>query len=121
MDRYMNRFIGIDDRLREIEQMLGELPSRFEALERSDEKIGSETDAIEEWLVLRQLAAMENVLEEVRKRRAERASALGKQSPASSSSASAPGSVYNPAGLLRSMRECKTTFQERAGQVGGRG
>ena len=34
MDRYMNRFIGIDDRLREIEQMLGELPSRFEALEK---------------------------------------------------------------------------------------
>jgi chromosome segregation ATPase len=104
MDRYVNRFTSMEERLRATEQMLSELPSRFDALERSDEKLGTEADTIEEWLVLRQLAAMESVLEEVRKRRTERAA---KFNAASQSPSDAPGSVYNPAGLLKSVKDAK--------------
>jgi chromosome segregation ATPase len=105
MDRYMNRFTGVDERIRSLEQMLSEIPSRFEALERRDETIGAEADSIEEWLVLRQLEALEGVLEEVRKRRSERASVFNSNSQVKP--ASAPGSVYNPAGLLKSVRDAK--------------
>ena len=59
MDRIMTRFSTIDERLRAIEQTLSEMPSRFEALERRDELIGTEADAIEEWMVQRQIAALE--------------------------------------------------------------
>jgi chromosome segregation ATPase len=103
MERYMGRFTGVDDRIRSIEQMLSEIPSRFEALERRDERIGAEADSIEEWLVMRQIAALENLLEEVRLRRADRASVLNP----SGGPNSAPGSVYNPAGLLKSVRDAK--------------
>lgn len=105
MDRYMSRFTGVDDRLRQLEQMLAELPSRFEALERKDEIIGSEADTIEEWLVMRQLEALEGILEEVRKRRLERSPKMSNTS--SVKPASAPGSVYNPQGLLKSVRDAK--------------
>lgn len=105
MDRIMNRFTGIDERLRAIEQTLAELPSRFEALERRDEMIGTETDTIEEWLVSRQLTLLEGLLDDVRKRRAERADALGATSKAQSDPT--PGSVYNPAGLIKSVRDAK--------------
>jgi chromosome segregation ATPase len=117
MDRYMSRFTGTEERLRATEQMLSELPSRFEALERRDEKLGAEADTIEEWLVLRQLAAMENVLEEVRKRRAERASTLNARSSPVKAPSSIPGSVYNPAGLLRSVKDAKPpTKPEKDGE-----
>ena len=105
MDRYMSRFTGVDERIRSLEQMLSEIPSRFEALERRDETIGAEADSIEEWLVLRQLEALEGVLEEVRKRRTERASVFNSNQQVKP--ASAPGSVYNPAGLLKSVRDAK--------------
>jgi chromosome segregation ATPase len=107
MDRYLGRFTTIEERLRATEQMLGELPSRFEALERRDEKLGAEADTIEEWLVLRQLAAMENVLEEVRKRRAERASTLNPRSSPVQPPSSIPGSIYNPSGLLKSVKDAR--------------
>jgi hypothetical protein len=81
--------------------MLSELPTRFEALERRDERIGAEADSIEESLVLRQLEAMESVLEEVRKRRADRGSMLN---PNVEPAKSEPGSVYNPAGLIKSVK-----------------
>lgn len=105
MDRIMVRFNGIDERLRAMEQSLAEIPSRFDALERRDELIGNETDTIEEWLVMRQLKALETVLDDVRKRRADRASTFN---PApKSQERRAPGSVYNPAGLLKSVRDAK--------------
>ncbi|MFL5732428.1 MAG: hypothetical protein ACJ78Q_04435 [Chloroflexia bacterium] len=107
MDRYMSRFTGMEERVRATEQMLSELPSRFEALERRDEKLGAEADTIEEWLVLRQLAAMENVLEEVRKRRAERAANLNARSSPVQAPSSVPGSIYNPQGLLKSVKDAK--------------
>jgi chromosome segregation ATPase len=103
MDRIMLRFNGLDDRLRTIEQVLSEIPSRFEALERRDEIIGSEADAIEEWLVLRQLQALEAVLDDVRKRRTDRATTLNpKPRPEPT-----PGSVRNPSGLIKSVRDAK--------------
>ncbi len=105
IERYMARFAATDDRLRAIEQLISELPGRFEALERRDEKIGAEADTIEEWLVVRQLAAMESVLEEVRKRRSDRASVLNPKSESAANSA--PGSVYNPSGLLKSVKDAK--------------
>lgn len=105
LERYMNRFTAVDDRIRSVEQMLSEIPSRFEALERRDETIGAEADSIEEWLVVRQLEALENVLDEVRKRRTERASLLNPTTKVAGSSE--PGSVYNPAGLLKSVRDAK--------------
>ncbi|HEY0069327.1 MAG TPA: hypothetical protein VGE04_05095, partial [Chloroflexia bacterium] len=61
-DRSMSRFNQLEERLRTIESLLSELPSRFEALERRDEMIGSEADTIEEWLVVRQMAALESML-----------------------------------------------------------
>ncbi len=113
-DRVMSRFSTVDDRLRAVEQTLAELPSRFEALERKDEMIGSEADTIEEWLVMRQLAAMETVLEEVRKRRAER-SMTRKPTKAGDAAESAPGSVYNPSGLLKSVRDAHPPARNDAG------
>lgn len=105
MDRIMNRFNSIDERLRVLEQGLAELPSRFEALERHGDMIGVEADMIEEWLVARQIKALEDVLEDARKRRSERASTLG-VNPRSKPEP-APGSVFNPAGLIKSVRDAK--------------
>jgi len=108
LDRYTTRFLALDERLRSIEQMLSEIPPRFEALERRDEAIGGEADSIEEWLVMKQLAAMENVLDEVRKRRAERAPLMNPRTPnGPNPQAVPPGSVYNPAWLLKSVKEAK--------------
>lgn len=105
VDRTLSRFTAIEERLRAVENSLNELPSRFEALERRDEVIGSETDTIEEWLVMRQLAAMEAVLEDVRKRRADRAPTLNPTiKPAPDST---PGSIYNPSGLIKSVRDAR--------------
>jgi chromosome segregation ATPase len=105
-DRYLSRLNGIDERLRDIDQALSEFPSRFEALERRDEMIGAEADTIEEWLVVRQIAAMETVLDDVRKRRAERAPNLNPQAPAPPTPPT-PGSIYNPSGLIKSVRDAR--------------
>jgi chromosome segregation ATPase len=105
-DRYLSRLNGIDERLRDIDQALSEFPSRFEALERRDEMIGAEADTIEEWLVMRQIAAMETVLDDVRKRRAERAPNLNPQAPTPPTPPT-PGSIYNPSGLIKSVRDAR--------------
>jgi hypothetical protein len=98
----------LEERLRSIDSALSELPSRFEALERRDELIGSEADTIEEWLVLRQMAAFESMLEDVRKRRTERADTITTgQFHRPAPPPESPGSVYNPSGLLRSVRDAK--------------
>ena len=111
-DRYMSRFTDIDERIRMTEQALSELPSRFEALEHKDELLGSEADTIEEWLVMRQIEALQGVLEDVRKRRTERSGTL-KVKPRVKPEA-APGSVYNPAGLLKSVRDARPPSRPRA-------
>jgi chromosome segregation ATPase len=105
MDRIMSRFNGIDERLRTLEQGLSELPSRFDALERRGDLIGVEADMIEEWLVGRQIKALEDILEDARARRSERASNIGVTSR--SKPQPAPGSVFNPAGLIKSVRDAK--------------
>ena len=112
MDRIMSRFNGIDDRLRDLEQGLAEMPSRFEALERRDDLIGVEADMIEEWLVGRQIKALEDILEEARKRRSERSSTINVSSRLKP--APAPGSVFNPAGLLKSVRDAKPPMNNTA-------
>ena len=107
-DRTMSRFNQLEERLRSIDSALSELPSRFEALERRDEMIGSEADTIEEWLVLRQMAAFESMLDDVRKRRTERADTITTgQFHRPAPQPESPGSVYNPSGLLRSVRDAK--------------
>jgi CHASE3 domain sensor protein len=106
-DRLMTRFTGVDDRLRAIEQLVSEFPSRFESLERRDEVIGSEADSIEEWLVLRQIEALEHVLSDVRKRRADRATTFATGTGDKSKGNTRPGSVYNPQGLIKSVREAR--------------
>lgn len=106
-DRYMSRLSTIDEKLRDLDQALSEFPSRFEALERQDEMIGAETDTIEEWLVMRQIAAMEGVLDEVRKRRAERAPNLNPQVRPDPPPDPIPGSIYNPSGLIKSVRDAR--------------
>lgn len=113
-DRVLGRFGQIEDRLRVIDGALSELPSRFESLERRDDLIGSEADTMEEWLVTRQLAAFEMILDDVRKRRTDRAPSIN---PAAASikslpPAEAPGSVYNPSGLIRSVRDAKPPTRE---------
>lgn len=105
MDRIMLRFHGIDERLRGLEQLLAEIPSRFDALERQDEILGSEADTMEEWLVSRQVQALEEILEEARKRRNERSAVFNPGSRVQP--IQAPGSVYNPQGLLKSVRDAK--------------
>lgn len=104
MDRYTNRFQVVDERLRAMEQALSEIPSRFEALEQRDETIGAEADTIEEWLVMRQLSAMETLLDEVRKRRVERGPVFRSKL---SEAGSGQGSVYNPAGLIKSVKDAR--------------
>jgi chromosome segregation ATPase len=106
-DRIMTRFNGVDERLRAIEQLISEFPTRFEALERRDEVIGSEADSIEEWLVLRQIEALEHVLDDVRKRRADRATTFGTRPGGKAKDNSRPGSVYNPEGLIKSVRDAR--------------
>lgn len=106
-DRIMTRFNGVDERLRAIEQLISEFPTRFEALERRDEVIGSEADSIEEWLVLRQIEALEHVLDDVRKRRADRATTFGTRPGDKTKGNSRPGSVYNPEGLIKSVRDAR--------------
>ena len=106
-DRIMTRFTGVDDRLRAIEQLVSEFPTRFEALERRDEVIGSEADSIEEWLVMRQIEAFEHVLGDVRKRRVNRATTLGTGGAGGSKGDTRPGSVYNPQGLIKSVRDAR--------------
>ncbi len=114
MDRIMTRFTGVEERLRGVEQLLSELPSRFDALERRDDVIGTETDAIEEWLVQRQIAALEAILDDARKRRTDRASSI---TPTSRQKESAtPGSVYNPAGLIKSVRDAKPPSRNVSGE-----
>ncbi len=105
-DRFMSRFADLDERLRLVDQTLGEIPARFEALERRDEVIGTEADSMEEWLVTRQLVAMEAVLDDVRKRRVDRAPALN-PNPRPDPVDSTPGSIYNPSGLLKNVRDAK--------------
>ncbi len=107
MDRFMARFAGIDERLRVVDQQLSELPSRFAALEQRDDVIGSEADSMEEWLIQRQLAALETVLEDVRKRRSQRSSSMTPNTPPKPKPEDAPGSVYNPTGLIKSVRDAK--------------
>src|SRR5688500_16455445 len=106
MDRFMARLAAMDDRLRIIDQQLSELPSRFAALEHRDDIIGTEADSMEEWLIMRQLSALESVLEDVRKRRSERSSTLSPNA-AKPKPEEAPGSVYNPTGLIKSVRDAK--------------
>jgi chromosome segregation ATPase len=106
MDRIMTRFSTTDERLRAIEQTLSEMPSRFEALERRDEMIGTEADAMEEWMVQRQIEALETILEDARKRRVERASSIS-TNPDKKKESAAPGSVYNPSGLIKRVRDAK--------------
>lgn len=103
----MARFAGMDERLRSIDQQLSELPSRFAALEQRDDVIGSEADSMEEWLIMRQLSALETVLEDVRKRRSERSGSMTPKAPAKPKPEDAPGSVYNPSGLIKSVRDAK--------------
>ncbi len=110
MDRIMSRFTGFDDRLRLLDQALGEIPSRFEALERNDEAIGTEADAIEEWLVARQITALESVLEDVRKRRMEHSTNINTTRKPKADVP--PGSVYNPSGLIKSVRDAKPPSHE---------
>jgi chromosome segregation ATPase len=119
-ERYLSRFSALEERLGEIDQALGELPTRFEALERKDEVIGAEADGIEEWLVMRQIAAMEGLLDEVRKRRTERAPQLNPGSTRNirpQSEAPTPGSVYNPSGLIKSVRDARPP-QRAADDIG---
>lgn len=104
MDRYTSRFQVVDERLRAMEQALSEIPSRFEALEQRDETIGAEADTIEEWLVMRQLSAMETLLDEVRKRRVERGPVFKSKVPGQGGG---QGSVYNPAGLIKSVKDAR--------------
>lgn len=117
-DRVMSRFNQLEERVRAIDSALSELPSRFEALERRDEMIGSEADTIEEWLVMRQLAALEGILEDVRKRRVERADTINtNQFRRPAPPPDNPGSVYNPSGLLRSVRDAKPPRKSNDGET----
>ncbi len=112
-DHLLGRFSQVDERIRVAEAALAELPSRFEAMERRDEMIGSEADSMEEWLVMRQITALEAMLEDVRRRRADRAGTIAPNSLlARAQPQEAPGSVYNPSGLLKKVRDARPPSKE---------
>jgi chromosome segregation ATPase len=113
MDRIMTRFSTTDERLRAAEQTLSEMPSRFEALERQNEMISTEADAMEELLVLKQIAALETVLEDARKRRGERATTVSTD-PNRKKASPAQGSVYNPSGLVKRVRDAKPPARSKS-------
>ena len=72
MDRYINRFQQLEERLRELDGRLAEIPSHFETLRRRDEEIESVLDVLEERHLRMELQSIESQIEDMRQRRAKK-------------------------------------------------
>jgi hypothetical protein len=65
---------------------------------------------------MRQIEAFEHVLGDVRKRRANRATTLGTGAAGGSKGDTRPGSVYNPQGLIKSVRDARPPSHKNKGE-----
>jgi chromosome segregation ATPase len=72
MDRYITRFQQLEERLRELDGRLAEIPSHFETLRRRDEEIESVLDVLEERHLRMELQSIESQIEDMRLRRAKK-------------------------------------------------
>ncbi|HET7080063.1 MAG TPA: hypothetical protein VFM49_21730 [Chloroflexia bacterium] len=72
MDRYINRFQQLEERIRELDGRLAEIPSHFETLRRRDEEIESVLDVLEERHLRMELQSIESQIEDMRQRRAKK-------------------------------------------------
>lgn len=78
-DRHIGRFSGLEDRLRELEQRLTELPPLFDRLAARDLEIEAEREIIEELHLRREIDGLESQLEEMRGRRTQKQTELAKR------------------------------------------
>ena len=92
MERYIGRFQHLEDRLRDMEQRLTELPAKFDALVARDLEIEGEREQIEEAHLRHEIDGLEAQLVELRARRNQKQAAVAKRE--------APG-------LLRSVRDAR--------------
>ena len=78
-DRHIGRFQQIDDRLRDLEQRLAELPPLFDRLSARDLEIEAERERIEELHLRREIEALDAQLQEMRARRTQKQTELAKR------------------------------------------
>jgi chromosome segregation ATPase len=91
-DRHIGRFQQIDDRLRDLEQRLAELPPLFDRLSARDLEIEAEREQVEELHLRREIEALDAQLQEMRARRAQKQAELAKR---------------DVPGLIRNVREAR--------------
>jgi len=91
-DRHIGRFQQIDDRLRDLEQRLAELPPLFDRLSARDLEIEAERERIEELHLRREIEALDAQLQEMRARRTQKQTELAKR---------------EVPGLIRNVREAR--------------
>jgi chromosome segregation ATPase len=91
-DRHIGRFQQIDDRLRDLEQRLAELPPLFDRLATRDQEIEAERERLEELHLRREIEALDAQLQEMRSRRAEKQTELARR---------------EVPGLIRNVREAR--------------
>jgi chromosome segregation ATPase len=104
MERYINRFQQLEDRIREVDQKLGEQAPHLDLLYRRDEEIESVIDALEERQLREELETIEAQVEEMRQRRAK------KQADAA-----------QKASLVRSVREARPHIGPQVEPAGSEG
>jgi chromosome segregation ATPase len=78
-DRHIGRFQQMDDRLRDLEQRLAELPPLFDRLSARDLEIEAERERIEELHLRREIEALDAQLQEMRARRTQKQTELAKR------------------------------------------
>ena len=69
MDRHITRFQQLEERIRELDGRLAEIPPHFEMLRRRDEEIESVLDVLEERHLRMELQSIESQIEDMRLRR----------------------------------------------------
>jgi chromosome segregation ATPase len=69
MDRHITRFQQLEERIRELDGRLAEIPPHFETLRRRDEEIESVLDVLEERHLRMELQSIESQIEDMRLRR----------------------------------------------------
>ena len=92
MERYIGRFQQLEERIRDVDQRLSELPPRFDHLVARDQEIETEREILEELHLRKEIEGLEAQLADLRSRRAQKQ--LAQAPPA------APG-------LIRSVRDAR--------------
>ncbi|HMA37302.1 MAG TPA: hypothetical protein VKY74_22805 [Chloroflexia bacterium] len=79
MERYINRFQQLEDRIRDLDQRVGDHQPHFEALYRRGEEIEGLIDALEERHLKDEIHSLEEQMEQMRQRRAKKQSAAAQK------------------------------------------